>query len=65
MTFWFNSPQSLSKREAEERLSEVSYYVLAKYWISLILFFFFFYMSINIMYAMILPAGFTETRGSI
>lgn len=41
MTFWFNSPQSLSKREAEERLSEVSYYVLAKYWISLILFFFF------------------------
>lgn len=64
MTFWFNSLQSLSKREAEERLSEVSYYVLAKYWISLILFFFF-YMSINIMYAMILPAGFTETRGSI
>lgn len=41
MTFWFNSLQSLSKREAEERLSEVSYYVLAKYWISLILFFFF------------------------
>lgn len=63
MTFWFNSLQSLSKREAEERLSEVSYYVLAKYWISLILLFF--YMSINIMSAMILPAGFTETRGSI